>query len=222
MTLSLAACGGTSGGNIHDRGNSGISSGGGTDDTGNGSAGNNVNDANGGGAKNDINNNNGGQNSPDEGEDMNILVAYFSCTNTTKGRAEALQARLNADIYRIQPQEPYTSADLNYNNDNCRANREQRDSSARPAIDGRVENIEKYDIVYIGYPIWWGQAPKIIYTFLESYDFSGVIVIPFCTSGGSGMGTSGTNLHGSAPAAVWKSGCRVSSASDIETLVNMN
>ena len=161
----------------------------------------------------------GGSQSGDE-DTTSILVVYFSCTNTTKGRAEALQAKLDADIYRIVPAVPYTSADLNYNTD-CRANREQNDSSARPAISGGVEDISQYDVIYIGYPIWWGQAPKIIYTFLESYDFTGKTLIPFCTSGGSGMGTSGTNLHSSASGAIWKSGCRVSSNSDIDTLVNM-
>ena len=158
---------------------------------------------------------------PPEDDETNILVVYFSCTNTTKGRAETLQSRLDADIYRIVPAVEYTSADLNYSNSTCRANREQNDPTCRPEISGRVENMAQYDVVYIGYPIWWAQAPKIIYTFLESYDFSGKTLIPFCTSGGSGMGTSGTNLHSSAPNAVWKSGCLVRSASDIDTLVNM-
>ena len=157
---------------------------------------------------------------PNDQDTTSILVVYFSCTNTTKGRAEALQAKLDADIYRIVPAVPYTSADLNYNTD-CRANREQNDSMARPAISGGVEVMSQYNVIYIGYPIWWGQAPKIIYTFLESYDFTGKTLIPFCTSGGSGMGTSGTNLHSSALGAIWKSGCRVSSNSDIDTLVNM-
>ncbi len=162
-----------------------------------------------------------GGSTSEEGDNMNILIAYFSCTNTTKGRAEALQARLDADIYRIQPEIPYTSDDLNYSNSDCRANQEQQNPTARPAISGSVDNIGQYDVIYIGYPIWWGQAPKIIYTFLESYDFDGVTLIPFCTSGGSNMGSSGTNLHSSAPNAIWKSGSLVRSTSDIETLVNM-
>ncbi len=153
--------------------------------------------------------------------DAKVLVVYFSCTNTTKGRAEALQTKLVADIYRIEPAVPYTSADLNYSNNSCRANQEQRDDSCRPEINGRVENMEQYDVIYLGYPIWWGQAPKIMYTFLESYDLSGKTIIPFCTSGGSAMGTSGTNLHSSAPNAVWKSGCLVRSSGDIDALVNM-
>lgn len=152
--------------------------------------------------------------------DGDILVVYFSCTNNTKNRAEALQAKLDADLYRIQPAVPYTTADLNYNTD-CRANREQNDSSSRPEISGGVEDMSKYSVVYIGYPIWWGQAPKIIYTFLESYDFTGKTLIPFCTSGSSPMGTSGTNLHSSAPNANWKEGLRVASNSDVNALVNM-
>lgn len=156
----------------------------------------------------------------DEASSSKILVAYFSCTNNTKGRAETLQSMLNADIYRIVPAIPYTTADLNYNTD-CRANREQNDPTARPEISGKLENLSQYEVVYIGYPIWWSQAPKIIYTFLESYDFDGITIIPFCTSGSSGMGSSATNLHRSASSAIWKSGCRVASNADIETLVNM-
>ena len=154
------------------------------------------------------------------GNAPNTLVVYFSCTNTTKGRAEALQARLGADIYRIVPEVPYTAADLDYTTD-CRANREQKDASARPKISGSAVQLEQYDVVYIGYPIWWGQAPKIIYTFLESHDFAGKTVIPFCTSGGSGMGSSGTNLRRFAPQAVWKAGRLVRSGSDIDALAAM-
>ena len=157
---------------------------------------------------------------PDGTDTVSILVAYFSCTNTTKNWALSLQSKLDGDIYRIVPSAPYTSADLNYSNGSCRANREQNDPTCRPEISGSVENMAQYDVVYIGYPIWWAQAPKIIYTFLESYDFSGKTIIPFCTSASSGMGSSGTNLHSSAPDAVWKSGCRVSSASNIDALVN--
>lgn len=142
-----------------------------------------------------------------------VLVAYFSCTEKTKGVAETLHAQIEgSQLYRIVPAEPYTSADLNYSDSSCRANREQNDPSARPAIDGRQEKIEEYDVIFIGYPIWWGQAPKIIYTFFESYDydFEGVTIIPFCTSGSSGIGSSATNLHSLAPSADWKAGARIS------------
>ncbi|MDE7439288.1 MAG: flavodoxin [Clostridia bacterium] len=156
-----------------------------------------------------------------EGTNGKVLVAYFSCTNTTKGVAESIQREVsNSYLYQITPAIPYTTDDLKYYT-NCRADREQADPTARPEISGSVENIEQYDVIFIGYPIWHSQAPKIIYTFLESYDFSGKTIIPFCTSASSGMGNSGTNLHSSAPNAIWKSGCRVSSSSDIDTLVNM-
>lgn len=154
----------------------------------------------------------GWQTSP-ETDGNKILIAYFSCTNTTKSVAETIYGQIEgSDIYQITPAVPYTSADLNYNNSSCRANREQNDPNARPEITGSVESIEQYDVIFIGYPIWWGQAPKIIYTFFESYDydFNGVTIIPFCTSGSSGIGTSATNLHGLAPNAIWKSGARIS------------
>lgn len=173
-------------------------------------------------------NDNGGSNTAggDDGRivvtDDTTLVVYFSCTNTTKGRAQQLQEKLGSAIYEIVPEVSYTSADLNYSNSNSRSTKEQNDPTARPKISGSVENIEQYTTIYIGYPIWWGQAPKIIYTFLESYDFgSNVTIIPFCTSGGSGMGTSGTNLHSFAPSANWKDGRRVTSNSDIDALANM-
>lgn len=123
-----------------------------------------------------------------ETERPHILVAYFSATGTTKGVAETLKTVLGeeADLFEIVPQEPYTDADLEYNTD-CRANAEQNDDNARPAIANTVENMEQYDSVFLGYPIWWGIEPKIICTFLESYDFSGKTIVPFCTSGGSGI-----------------------------------
>ena len=115
-----------------------------------------------------------------------VLVAYFSATNTTQGIAEHIANGLNADIYEIVPEEPYTDADLNYNDNNSRTTIEMNDPDARPAITGSVEDMEQYDIVFIGYPIWWGEAPRIVSTFVESYDFSGKTIVPFCTSGGSG------------------------------------
>lgn len=123
------------------------------------------------------------------------IVAYFSCTDNTKNIAEYVAESAGADIYRIEPLVPYTSADLNYNNADSRTSKEQNDAAARPAIVGSLPNLNNYEVVYLGYPIWWGQAPKIMYTFVESYDLAGKIVIPFCTSGGSGIGTSATNLQ---------------------------
>lgn len=124
-----------------------------------------------------------------EGE-QNTLVAYFSATGNTKKIAEYIVAYTGADSYDITPAIPYTTEDLNYSNSSCRANQEQNDASCRPEISGSVENMDNYDVVYIGYPIWWGEEPRIIDTFLESYDFSDKIVIPFCTSGSSSIAAS--------------------------------
>ena len=136
------------------------------------------------------------------------LVVYFSCTNTTKGIAERITAVTSGTIFRIEPEDPYTSADLDYNNSSSRANREQNDPSARPAIANTLEGLENYDVVFLGYPIWWGDAPKIISTFLDSYDLSGKTIVPFCTSHSSGIGSSDTDLHPLEPQAVWKDGRR--------------
>lgn len=139
-----------------------------------------------------------------------MTVAYFSATNTTKPLAEYIAGGLDADIYEIVPQEPYTSADLNYNNSSSRTTAEMNDPDARPAISGGVNDMEQYDIVFIGYPIWWGQAPRIVSAFLESYDFSGKTIVPFCTSGSSGIGSSAANLHSLANGATWLDGRRFS------------
>ena len=159
-------------------------------------------------------NQNGGNHTPPESDTpaavSNVLIAYFSCTGTTKGVAEHLKAKTGGTLYSIVPEEPYTEDDLKYYTD-CRADREQNDPDARPAISGSVENMEKYKVVFLGYPIWHSQAPKIIYTFLESYDFSGKTIIPFCTSHSSGIGSSATNLHSLASDATWLDGRRFSS-----------
>lgn len=148
------------------------------------------------------------------------LVVYFSCTNTTKGIAEQIAEITNGKCHRIVPEVAYTSDDLNYNNSSSRANREQNDSSARPAINGKIENLSDYDVLFLGYPIWWGKAPKIIFTFLESYDFSGKTIVPFCTSHSSGIGSSDTDLHALAAQAVWKQGRRFSGNETKENLMN--
>ena len=139
------------------------------------------------------------------------LVAYFSCTNTTEGIAELIAEETSGTLFEIVPEDPYTDADLNYNNSNSRATKEQNDSSIRPAITGTVDDMEKYTVVFLGYPIWWGQAPRIISTFLESYDFSGKTIVPFCTSHSSGIGSSATNLHSLAANANWLDGERFAS-----------
>ena len=139
-----------------------------------------------------------------------VLVAYFSCTGNTEKAAEKIAQVTNADIYKIKAKVPYSDDDLNYNNDDCRANQEQNSPDARPEIEGAVDNIEDYDTVYIGYPIWWGDCPKIICTFMESYDFSNKTLIPFCTSGGSGITTSENTLKSLADAN-WLDGRRLNS-----------
>ena len=149
-----------------------------------------------------------------------VLVAYFSATGKTENIAQHLQTILDADLYEIVPEDPYTSEDLDYSNDDCRANQEQNNPNARPAISGSVENMEDYNVVFLGYPIWWGQAPKIIHTFLESYDLDGVTIVPFCTSGSSGIGSSAANLHDLAPDANWLSGQRFSGSASQDTVAS--
>lgn len=143
---------------------------------------------------------------PEEGG--RTLVAFFSATGTTRPLAEYAAELLNADLYEIVPAEPYTAEDLDYGNSSSRATREQNDPDARPAISGGVEDMEQYDTVLLGYPIWHGQAPRIISTFLESHDFTGKTIVPFCTSHSSGIGSSDDNLHPLAPNARWLEGTR--------------
>lgn len=138
-------------------------------------------------------------------------IIYFSATGTTKAFAEKIADVTGADIYEIKPSVPYTSEDLNYNSD-CRANDEQNDDSARPEIEPITANLEAYDTIYLGYPIWWGTLPKVIYTFAESYDLSGKTIMPFCTSGSSGIGASVSNLKTLLPSSNVKNGLRGSSS----------
>lgn len=138
----------------------------------------------------------------------NSLVVYFSATGNTKTLAEKIADLSRSDIYEIVPETPYTSADLNYNDNNSRANREQNDATARPAISGSIENFEDYDVILLGYPIWWGTMPKIINTFLENYDFSEKTIMPFCTSGSIGISTSVSALRTACPNSDVKDGFR--------------
>ena len=154
-----------------------------------------------------------------EEQGTKVLVAYFSATNTTQGIAEHIANGLNADIYEIVPKEPYTDADLNYNDNNSRTTIEMNDPDARPAIIGSVEDMEQYDIVFIGYPIWWGEAPRIVGTFVESYDFSGKTIVPFCTSSGSGVGSSATNLEQLTDGAEWLLGKRLNGSDSQDTVM---
>lgn len=154
-----------------------------------------------------------------DAQESKVLIAYFSATCTTKGVAEHIANGLNADIYEIVPEDSYTDADLDYNNNNSRATIEMSDPDVRPVISGSVENMEQYDIVFIGYPIWRGEAPRIISTFVESYDFSGKTIVPFCTSGGSGMGSSAANLEELTNGAQWIPGQRLSGSDSRDTVM---
>lgn len=126
--------------------------------------------------------------------EKDVLVAYFSRTGTTEQIAESVIALTSADGFEIEASVPYTDEDIDYGNSSCRANSEQNDMSVRPEIKGTIDDISQYEIIFVGYPIWWGQEPRIIDTFLESYDFSDKIVIPFCTSHSSGISASESNI----------------------------
>ena len=146
------------------------------------------------------------------------LVVYFSCTGTTELVAEYITEILGADSYQIVPEDPYTETDLAYYT-NGRADQEQNDPDVRPAISGGVENMDEYDTIILGYPIWHGQAPRIISTFLESYDFSGKTIVPFCTSHSSGIGSSADNLHVlCADSTLWMEGRRFESGTSKEAM----
>lgn len=130
-----------------------------------------------------------------ETEKSSNAVVYFSATGTTKEVARIIAGTLNTEAVEIIPEDAYSSDDLDYNNDNCRANKEMNDDSARPAIKNDLSAVMDCDSIYIGYPIWWGTAPRIIQTFLEAYDLSGKTVYTFCTSGGSGVEKSVSDLQ---------------------------
>lgn len=139
-----------------------------------------------------------------------ILVSYFSASGVTAKVASNLANAIRADLYEIAPEVPYTNADLNWMDKKSRSTVEMEDRSSRPAIGTKVENMEQYDTVFVGFPIWWYREPSIIDTFMESYDFSGKTVVPFATSGGSGLGDSYKNMQALAPSAVVKDGKKFS------------
>lgn len=148
-----------------------------------------------------------------------ILVAYFSATNNTEGVAQKLADGLGADLYEITPEQPYTDEDLDYGNSESRSSVEMNDPSARPAISGSIENMEQYDVVFIGYPIWWGEAPRIMSTFIESYAFSGKTLTAFCTSASSGFGNSDSALRSAANGATWLDGHRFSAGASADDVM---
>lgn len=146
------------------------------------------------------------------------LVAYFSASGVTAKLAQQLASAIGADLHQIQPETPYTKADLDWMNKNSRSSVECHNKACRPAIANTVSNMEEYDTVFVGFPIWWYVAPNIINTFLEQYDWTGKTIIPFATSGGSGMGSTNRELAPSCPGAVLKEGKVLSAHSGKEAL----
>ena len=138
------------------------------------------------------------------------LVAYFSATGTTKGVAEKIAAIADADLYEITAAVPYSADDLNYHDRNSRSTKEQNDKSARPEIGSEPLDLSGYTTVYLGFPIWWGEEPRIMDTFVEGCSFDGITVIPFCTSSSSGIGRSGPNMEALAGSGTWLDGKRFS------------
>lgn len=135
-----------------------------------------------------------------------ILVAYFSASGATAKAAQAIAQAVNGDLYEIAPAQPYTAADLDWNNKQSRSSVEMQDFSCRPALATMVEDMGQYDTVLVGFPIWWGVEPRAVDTFLESYSFSGKELIPFATSGGSGMAYAESHLRSQYPLLSWKEG----------------
>ena len=152
--------------------------------------------------------------------DKKILVVYYSATGTTKEVAEKIAKAANADIYEITALKPYSNADLNWHDSKSRTTIEQNDSSIRPEIASKDVDVSKYDLIFIGYPIWWGDEPRILDTFVEKYDFEGKILVPFCTSGGSGIGRSGKNLEKNAKSGKWLDGRRLSTSTSEKELTS--
>ena len=141
------------------------------------------------------------------------VVVYFSCTGNTKDVASKIASSAHCKTYEIVPSKPYTTEDLNYNNRKSRASKENNDASARPEISADIAGWDSYDTVFLGYPIWFGKAPKILYTFVETHDFQGKKVIPFCTSGSSGIGSSAKDLAALAKdSGKWIDGTRFSAS----------
>ena len=145
-----------------------------------------------------------------EAQSGTTLVAVFSATGTTLGVAEKIAAIESADLYEITAAQPYSSADLNWNDSSSRSTKEQNDKNARPAIGSDPVDLDGYTKIYVGFPIWWGEEPRILDTFVESYDFDGITMIPFCTSSSSGIGRSGQNLAEHAGSGNWLDGKRFS------------
>jgi len=149
-----------------------------------------------------------------------ILVVYFSATGTTRSVAEKLAEGLTADLYEIVPEEPYTDADLDWNDRTSRTSIETDDPACRPAIAGELPDLAGYDTVFIGYPIWWGDVPRIVSNFVEQADLTEKTLAVFFTSGSSGLGSSMRHLEQQAGAGTWLEGKRFTNRTTVEELVN--
>ncbi|BAC44469.1 conserved hypothetical protein [Malacoplasma penetrans HF-2] len=150
------------------------------------------------------------------------LIAYFSLTQNTKKAANALHSKVKSDVFEILAKQPYTAQDIDYNTKDCRAEVEAN-TDARPEVANKIENFDDYDVFFIGFPIWWYTVPKVVCTFLESYDFKNKTVIPFCTSGGSSLESIISDFKKCVPNANVKKGKLISSYSlnnDIQSLIN--
>ena len=153
--------------------------------------------------------------------EQKVLVAYFSASGTTKAVAQQLAEVAGADLHEIKPEQPYTDADLDWTDKQSRSTIEMKDKNSRPAITDKLANMQDYDVIYVGFPIWWYTAPTIIDTFMESYDFKGKTVIPFATSGGSSIKKACQDLKAAYPDVNWKEGKLLNRASkqELETWV---
>lgn len=156
--------------------------------------------------------------SASETKGASSIVVYFSATGTTKGIAERLASLTGSDIYEIVPAEPYTTENLDYNDSSSRTTIEQNNASARPALAEDPIDLSDYSTVYLGYPIWWGEAPRIMDTFVESADLSHATVVPFCTSASSSIGSSAKTLESEATGGTWKQGGRIDAAASDDDL----
>ena len=168
---------------------------------------------------NTINNNEENKTSENTTNDKKVAVIYFSASGVTKGVAEKISNETGADLIEIVPKVKYTSADLDWNNSKSRTSIECNDSKSRPEIANEI-NVSNYDVIYLGYPIWWGDVPHIILTFMDTYKLDGKTVIPFCTSGGTGISGSMSTLKGYNKNVNWIDGKRLSSNDDIKNWIN--
>lgn len=141
-----------------------------------------------------------------ETKDMKVLVAYFSASGTTRGVAQQLAEVTGGTLHEIKPEQPYTDADLDWTDKQSRSSVEMKDKNSRPAITAKLQDMKDYDVIYVGFPIWWYTAPTIINTFMEAYDFQGKTIIPFATSGGSSIKKACQDLKAAYPNVNWKEG----------------